>query len=97
MSKLHFSVDINAYTLAKLIQKNGQAIFYYLELTDSSSHFFSCLAIIEGRRATHSERINNNRTPAVLRRGDNVMTRIAIQSYKKKETVAKLCFVIRGS
>ena len=37
--KLHFSVDINAYTLAKLIQKNGQAVSYYLKLTDSSRHF----------------------------------------------------------
>ena len=39
--KLHFSVDINAYTLTKLIQKNGQAVLYYLKLTESSRHVFS--------------------------------------------------------
>ena len=55
------------------------------------------LAIIEGRRATHSERISNNRTSAVLKHGDIVMTRTASQSEKKKETVAKLCFVIQGT
>ena len=52
--------------------------------------------IIEDRRTTHAERINNNRNLVILKPEDIVMARTTIQSDKKKEKIAKLCYAVRG-
>ena len=80
------------------MRNNGQAALYYLKFTDSSRHFSSVILniIIEDRRTPHVERINNTRNLVVLKPGDIVMGRTAIQSDKKKEKVAKLSYAVRG-
>ena len=52
--------------------------------------------LIEDKRTTHTERINNNHNVVVLEYGDIVMVRTAIQSNTHNEKVAKLCYAVRG-
>ena len=96
--ELHFPIDINLSALPKLAHNSGQAALDFLKLTDSSCHFSSSILkiLIEDRRTAHAERINNNRNVVVLEPGGIVMARTAIQSNKRKEKVAKLCYAVRG-
>ena len=70
----------------------------YFKLTDSSRHLSSSILkiLIEDRRTAHAERINNNRNVVVLEPGGIVMARTVIQSNKRKEKVAKLCYAVQG-
>ena len=96
--ELHFSIDISINALLKLTQNNNQAALDYLKLIDSSSHSFTSIfkILIENCCTTHTERINNNRSILILKRGDIVMVRTFIQSDKKKEKFSKLCYTVRG-
>jgi len=80
-----------------LTQNNGQAVLYYLKLADSSRHFSTSILkiLIEDCRTAHAERINNNINIVILKPGDIVAARTAIQSDKKKEKIAKLCYAVR--
>ena len=70
----------------------------YLKLTDSDRNFSSSILkiLIEDRRSAHVERINNSRNLVVLKPGDIVMTRTAIQSNISKNKVDKLSYSVRG-
>ena len=96
--ELHFPININLSALPKLAHNSGQAAMDFFQLTESSRHFSSSILkiLIEDRRTSHAERINNNRNIVVLEPGDIVIARTAIQSNKQKEKVAKLCYAIRG-
>ena len=50
---------------------------------------------MEDRRTTHAERIDNTRNLIVLKPGDIVMDRTAIQRNKKREKVAKSTYTVR--
>ena len=85
--ELHFPLDINLSALPKLAHNSGQTALDFFKLTDSSRHFSSSILniLIEDRRKARAERINNNRNIFVLKPGDIVMDRTAIQSNKQKE------------
>ena len=65
----------------------------YFNFTDSSRHFFSDILriLIEDRRTAYAEPINSS-----LKLGDIVIARTFILSDKKKETVTKLSYAVRG-
>ena len=96
--ELHFPIDINLSALPKLAHNSGQAALDFFKLTDSSRHFSSSILkiLIEDRRTAHAERINNNRNVVDLEPGHIIMARTAIQSNKRKEKFAKLCYAVRG-
>ena len=96
---LNFPLDINLTAVPKLIQNNAHTALNYLTFTNSHRHFaFSILKVlIEDRRTAHTERINNSKNIVLLKTGDIVMARTAIQSDLSKNKVAKLCYSVRGS
>ena len=53
--------------------------------------------LIEDCRTAHAECINNTKTLVILKAGDIVMARTAIQSDLSKNKVAKLSYSVRGS
>ena len=83
----------------KLTQNNGRAVLDSLELTYSFRHFSTSILkiCIKDRRTTHAKLIINNINLVILKPGDIVMSRTAIQSDKEKEKVDKLCYTVRGS
>ena len=52
--------------------------------------------LIEDCRTVHAECINNTKTLVILKAGDIVMARTAIQSDLSKNKVAKLSYSVRG-
>ena len=96
--ELHFPLDISLNALPKLTKNNGQAVLDHLKLTNSARHFSVSIfkIIIEDRRTSHAERIDNNRNLVILKPGNTVIARIVIQSDKKKEKVDTLCYVVKG-
>ena len=84
--ELHFPLDISLNTFLRLTQNNGQAALYYLKLTDSSRYFsYSILKSLSKHRHTdHNECINIYINLVILKPGDIIMTRTAIQSDKKE-------------
>ena len=96
--QLKFSLDINLNAILKLVQNNANAVLGYLKLTDSSRSFSSSILkiIIEDRRISYDERINNSTNLVVLHAGDIVMARTAVQCDLSKHKVAKLNYSVRG-
>lgn len=80
--EIHFNIDIHLSDLYKITQNDTQTILKYLKLTESSRHFlFSILKILtENRQTDHVECMNNTRNLVVLKSGDIVMVRTAVQS-----------------
>ena len=70
----------------------------YLNFTNSHHHFTSSTLkiLIEYRRTAHAERINNTKNLVILKAGDIVKVRTAIQSDLFKNKVAKLSYSVRG-
>ena len=69
-----------------------------MKLTDYS-HYFSTYILnilIENRRTTRAERVNNNINLVILKPGNIFMVRTAIKSDKKKEKFVKVYYVVRG-
>ena len=95
---LHFPLDINLNAVPKLIQNNAQATLDYLNFTNSHRHFASSILkiLVEDRRTAHAECINNTKHIVILKAGDIVMDRTAIQSDLSKIKVAKLSYSVRG-
>ena len=81
-----------------MIQNNAQAILDYINFTNSHRHFsFSILKILtEDRWTAHAERINNTKNLVILKAGDIVKVRTAIQSDLFNNKVAKLSYSVRG-
>ena len=73
-------------------------LLIFLQLTDSNRRFsFSVLKIlVEDRRETHVERVNDNKNIIQLVVGDIEMARIAVQSDASTSKVAKLSYQVRG-
>ena len=84
--------------MPKLIQNNTQATLDYLKFTKSHRHFASSILkiLIEDRWTAHAERINNTKNLVILKAGDSVMARRAIQNDLFKNTVVKLSYSVRG-
>ena len=96
---LRFTLDINLNAVPRLIQNNSQATLDYLNFTTFYRYFASSIlkVLIEDRRTAHAERINNSKNLLLLlKAGDIVMTRSAIQSDLSKHKVAKLSYSVRG-
>ena len=93
---LHFPLDINLNAAPELIQNNAQATLDFLNFTNSHRHFASTILkiLIENRRTTHAERINNAKKFVLLKAGDIVMARTALQSDLSKNIVAS--YSVRG-
>ena len=53
--------------------------------------------LVEDRKTTHTERINNSRHIVTMHPGDITMPRTVVQGDQSKDKVAKLCYQIRGS
>ena len=70
----------------------------YLHFTNSYRHFTSSIVtiLIEDHRATRTERINNTTNLVILKAGDMVMARTAIQSDLPNNKAAKLSYPVRG-
>ena len=84
--------------MPKLVQNNAQATLDYLDFTNSYRYFASSILkiLIEDRPTAHAERINNSKNLVMLKTGDIVMARTAIQSDLIKNNVAKLSYSVRG-
>ena len=82
--ELHFPIEIHLSASPKPAYNSGQAALDYLKLTDSSRDFSSSILkiLIEDRRTTHVERINNGRNVVLLEPGDIVINRTTVQSNK---------------
>ena len=53
--------------------------------------------LLVDRQTAVVKHINNNRNIIILKPGNIVIARTAIQSDKKKEKFAKLCYIVRGT
>ena len=97
--ELRFFLDVDISALPPLVSNNTDSVVSYLRLTDFNRHFATTILkiLIEDRRITHMERINNNRNIVSIQPGDLVMDRTAVQSDKRKDKVAKLSYAVRGS
>ena len=81
----------------KVIQNNAQVTLDYPNFTNSHRHFASSIhkILIEDRRTAHAERINNSKHLVLLKAGDIVMTRTAIQIDLSKNKVTTLSYSVR--
>ena len=96
--ELWFPLDIDLSALPSLVSNNAESVISYLRLTDSNCHFATVILkiLIEDRRTTHAERINNGRNILTIHPGDIVMAHTAVQSDKIKDKVAKIRYQVRG-
>ena len=65
---LHFPLDIDLDAVPKLTQNSAHTALEYFKLTNFSRNYSSSILkiLIEYRRATHADRINNSRNLAIL-------------------------------
>ena len=96
--ELRFSLEIDISALPTLVTNNANSVISYLCLTDTNRHFAAAILkiLIEDRRDTHAERINNNIHIVSMRPGDLVMVQTTVQSDKIKDKVAKLSYAVRA-
>ena len=96
--ELRFPLDVDVSPLPVLVTNNAYSVISYLRLVDTNRHFATVIfkILIEDRRDTHAERINNNRNIVLMRPGDIVMARTAVQSDKSKDKVVKLSYAVWG-
>ena len=80
--EIHFNIDIHLSDLYKITQNDTQTILEYLKLTESSRHllFYILKILTEDRQTDHVECMKNTRNLVVLKSGDIVMVRTAVQS-----------------
>ena len=96
--ELRFSLEVDISALPTLVTNNANSVISYLCLTDTNRHFAAAILkiLIEDRRDTHAERINNNIHIVSMRPGDLVMVQTTVQSDKIKDEVAKLSYAVRA-
>ena len=91
-SRTTLPLDISMASLPKLKEFQANSVIEYLRLTDKDKVFATEVLkmLVEDRRTTHRERINNKRNVVTLQKGDIVMARREVMSNKDKDRVGKL-------
>lgn len=96
--EFRFPLDINLSTLPTLNDNNNTALYEYLrDVSDDSIFATSVLQIlIEERRISHRNRMNESTTKSPLKVGDIVKAHVQIQSKSETGIVDKLSYAARG-
>ena len=90
--ELRFPFDIDLSDLPSLVSNNAESVVFYLRITGSNRSFASTILkiLVEDRRITHAEIVDDSRNIVTMQSGDIVMARSAILNNKAIDKVAKL-------
>ena len=96
--ELRFPLDISLTALPKLTDNQANSVVEYLRLTDKDRIFSTEILkiLIENKRTTNRDRINNQRNVVTLLRGDVIMARREVMSERSKNKVGKLTYQVSG-